>query len=460
MSVYLYEGKPWRFIVTNRSSQTITMLDHVGMSRSLNFTLNAPAMFDAHVPSDDPRVNILFTDGEPYVEEGTRLLYGFRQEGTLGEWEPRFGGKIELLEDATRTEDAQTHITAWDPWRYLYSRSCNAWEYSPDFSAVVATNIPAQGYPLKGVNLDEAIRVQLNLEAGLDPDNLTPDWSTYGLEMGTFETIPSQSYVIPQGTSIGEFLQQITNYGYCDIVIDPVYDPVFKPGIVGSINVYAKAGQYRPGAIFSWDKPGRSLVGASRLKDGAKRANRIVYYGGMGGAPLPVAEDTLSQAQYGTYEERQFFPGITQPWQYAAAQNIAADEVDLRKEGMISIAIDPAPARAPRPLLDYALGDWMPVYWSNRMREEALLVQRVVGIPIELSDDGVETVRRLLVIVSDTDQPDGYAGGAYLIGTGGAFAPGASGNGPSGGAGSSTVARRRQYGYAGGFITPFTGSTV
>ena len=322
-------------------------------------------------------------------------------------------------------------------------------------SAVVQSEIQAQGYPLKNVHLEEAVRVQLNLEAGLDPSDLTPDWSTYGLEMGTFEVIPAHDYVIPQGTSIGEFLQQITNYGYCDIVIDPVYDPVFKPGIVGSINVYAKAGQYRPSAIFAWDKPGRSLVGASRLKDGTKRANRIIYSAGMGGARLPAAEDTLSQAQYGTYEERQFFPGITQPWQYAAAQNIAADEVDLRKEGMISIAIDPAAARAPRPLLDYGLGDWMPVYWSNRMREEALLVQRVVGIPIELSDDGVETVRRLLVIVSDTDQPEGYAGGAYLPGTGGAFAAGSSGNGPAAGAASTSRPTVRS-----SFTSPFTGSTV
>lgn len=418
MSVYLDESKDWRFVVTDRTSATITMLDTIGSDRRLDFTLNAPAKFECRVPSDDPRVNILFTDGEPYVEEGTRLVYGFRREDGLTEWVCRFAGTLQQLEDATRTEDGQTHIVAYDPWQYLFSRFCRALEIDPATFLYAPVLIGADGYTYKNTQPETILREQLNILTDAPAySSLFPDWSQFGLTMGTFETgLPNIDYSIQQGTSIGQLMTDLAAMGICDITITPVYDPVTSPGILGRISLVAKAGSYKPTAVFAWDKPGRSLTGVSRLRDGTKRANKIIYYGGQGGAPVPPAENTTSQAAYGLYEDEQFFPETIQPFMYAWLNALAADEVDLRKDGAITVTVDPAPARSPRPFQDYGLGDWMPMLWSANLREESILVQRVVGIPIILSDDGVETVDQLLVIVSDTDQPEGFPGGMYVPG--------------------------------------------
>lgn len=450
MSVYLDESKDWRFIVTDRDSATITMLDTIASDRTLQFTLNAPAQFACRVPSDDPRVNILFTDGEPFVEEGTRFVYGFRREDTTTQWICRFAGISQLLEDATRTEDGQTHLVAYDPWQYLHSRFCRALALAPDAIVYSAGLIGAEGYPYEQAQPATILREQLNILVSPPLyDTLSPDWTEFGLEMGTFEDdLPPVDYTIPQGTSIGQLMTELAASGRCDITITPVYDPVFRPGILGEINLVARAGSYKPTAVFAWDKPGRSLTGVSRLRDGTKRANSILYYGGQGGAPVPPAENTTSQATYGLYEDDQFFPKAIQPSMYDWLNGLAADEVDLRKDGAITVTVDPAPARSPRPFQDYNLGDWMPLLWSANLREESILVQRVVGIPIVLSDNGVETIDQLLVIVSDTDQPEGFAGGTYV--TGGAGVDPAIEN-----AGIASNARAVQRGTTAGFTRPF-----
>lgn len=447
MSVYLDEPKDWRFIVTNGSSATITMLDTIANSRNLDYVLNAPAQFDCRVPSDDPRVNTLYTDGEPYVEEGTRLCYGFRREGTPTSWVVRFGGIFEQLEDATRTEDGQTHLVAYDPWRYLFSRFTNNIQFGG--TDYVPGLIGADGYAYIDAKASTIIRQQLNIESGNYFDSFTPDWSTYGLEMGTFETTMADiSYTIQQGTSLGTLLTDLAATGVCDIIIDPIYDPVSKPGVVGTINVYAKAGSYKPTAVFSWDKPGRSLTGVSKLKDGTKRANKIRYYGAQGGSPTPPATNTTSQATYGLYEDQQFFPQVIQPYMYPLIQAVAADEIALRKDGAISVTVDPASGRAPRPFQDYSLGDWTPMLWSDNLREESILVQRIVGIPITLTDDGVETIENLIVIVSDQDQPEGFEGGSYV--------PGGAGVDPAiEAAGMAANARAVRRGTTAMFVRPF-----
>lgn len=454
MSVYLDESKDWRFIVTDRTSETITMLDTIASERNLQFTLNGPAQFSCRVPSDDPRVNILFTDGEPFVEEGTRFIYGFRREDGLTEWVCRFAGTAQLLEDATRTEDGQTHIVAYDPWQYLFSRFCRLLAVRQGDLVYSPGLIGADGYPYEDAQPATILLQQLNiLWSAPFYDTLSPDWTTFGLEIGTFETnLPTIDYDIQQGMSIGQLMTDLTAGGNCDITITPVYDPVAKPGILGALNLVRKAGSYKPTAVFAWDKPGRSLTGVSRLRDGTKRANSILYYGAQGGAPVPPSADTNSQAVYGLYEDEQFFPEVIQPKMYDWLNGLAAFGVSLRKDGAITVTVDPAPARSPRPFQDYNLGDWMPLLWSANLREESILVQRVVGIPIVLSDNGVEQIDQLLVIVSDTDQPEGFPGGMYL--------PGTAGVDPAiEVAGLASNARRIRGGTTAGFIRPFRRGT-
>jgi hypothetical protein len=71
----------------------------------------------------------------------------------------------------------------------------------------------------------------------------------------------------------------------------------------------------------------------------------------------------------------------------------------------------PAPERAPEPFRDYNIGDRVPVGVSQNLRQplppwwdgsppvgdETLVWQRIYGIPVDIDDNGTETVRELLV---------------------------------------------------------------
>jgi hypothetical protein len=480
MSVYFAESKLWRLVVTDLWSRPITMLDRLASDRSLTQTLGAPSEFRFRVPAGDPRVNILHTDGRPYLDEGTRLLYAFRREdpGNTADdpWVIRFAGLIMQLEDATRTEDGQTTVVARDPWGYLFNRPCRAIDRNEKTGL-----IGADGLVYENTTPATIIREQIGLTTtvfGATPSYpvITGDpWDVYLID-GTLDyNLPVIDYDIQQGQSVGQLMQELVGYGTCDVWIDPIYDPVTYPGILGTLNVTAKKGEYRPDALFSWDMPGRSLVEVSRLLDGARRANVIRYFasqGGAGGINVPAGEDTNSQSTFGIYEEQKFFPDVNRPMMYATLQRLAQQEVDFRKDGQVTLSISPAPERSPVPFQEYELGDWMPVYWSNALRQRQVLTMRLVGITLEISDDALETVRELLVVVSDVDQPPGYPGGSYLVGTGGVGSEfgtsggsATAGGGPAGGGGatpavgagsSGSGAKTTRRGTTSGIIRPFS----
>jgi hypothetical protein len=165
------------------------------------------------------------------------------------------------------------------------------------------------------------------------------------------------------------------------------------------------AGTFNYNAIFSWDRPGRSVVGIDDLFDGTARANHIIYYNGQGGPPIaPYASaefrDATSIATYGEYAPSQFFPAQTVK---EGVKAIAAQQLALRANFKQTLTVNPAPERSPEPFVDYYLGDRVPVYASDNLRQEIpsgvlpFAWQRVYGIPVQIDDNGVETVRELLV---------------------------------------------------------------
>jgi hypothetical protein len=76
--------------------------------------------------------------------------------------------------------------------------------------------------------------------------------------------------------------------------------------------------------------------------------------------------DATSIATYGEYWAQQFFPAQTEP---AAVEAIAAQQLALRKDYKQTLTINPVPERAPEPFIDYGLGDRVPVWASNRLRQ-------------------------------------------------------------------------------------------
>jgi hypothetical protein len=165
------------------------------------------------------------------------------------------------------------------------------------------------------------------------------------------------------------------------------------------------AGDFNYDAIFSWDRPGRSTVGMDNLYDGTGRANVIQFYYGPGGPPAPVQFNTASIKLYGEYWNQQSFPSEKLD---APVIALASQQLDLRANFKQTLTVNPASGRAPEPLIDYVLGDRVPVYASNKLRQALpplpspdtdppiLAWQRIYGIPIEIDDNGSETVRELL----------------------------------------------------------------
>ena len=386
----------WRFIATDLETNTTTWLDGRCFNRQVSVLLNRPRVFTGEVPSDDPEINrnydapgTMFDDG-PYVNEGDRLIYGFRrevQDEITQMWTPRFAGILLQVEDAAQSDIARSRITAYDPWQYLYNRPIRN----------SSGDLPGSD----GLSFDDTkanvIAASL-LKWTIDTDgpcfiDAGTTWSGTSFFTGTLDDCPEIDINFQQGMMVGEAWDELVDLGLIDIVLEPIYDPDDRPGYCVQMNTYPLAGQSRPNAVFGWDKAPRSLVGVTSLYDGSERANSIQYYAGQGGPAVTLQEDSLSQARYGVYFAQRFFPGQNVA---AGVVALAQQELALRKNGQHTVTISPAPVRAPSPFTEYDIGDTVPIYSSNALRKALTGEQRIYGIPIEISDDALETVRSLL----------------------------------------------------------------
>lgn len=389
------QGPEWRFAVLDRSSfQTITILDRIAYSRTAQFRLGAPATATGTVPSDDPEVNLQHSDGDPYVEEGTRILYGFRREGGTPPWVPRFAGVILQVEDTGDTDRAVSHYTAFDAWQGLYQRPIRNGD----------GDLPgANGLSFTDTDIDVIIGTLLkntiDEDGGcmIDAGTAYSGTASYG---GTIETVDGTgtSFNFPQGTSVGEAWDQLVNAALCDIILTPIYDPAGRPGITHELNVYVQAGADQTSAIFRHGDNCR----LQRLVDGTKRANRIYSFAGTArtltaGSPHV---DAASETKFGTQVAQSFYPGQNQG---GAVDALAEFQLAIRAGGRTTVKVTPLPERAPLPFTEYNLGDRVPVWADAGFRKpivgnDTANYLRVYGIPIDIGDDALENVTDLIAI--------------------------------------------------------------
>ena len=394
--------KAWRFVITDLDGTTLTWLDALAEQRNVTFTLDAAAVATGSVPSDNPQINAIVGTGslagDPLFSYSDRLLFGFRRDGNPassinpGPWTCRFAGILMQLEDAAGSDDARSTYTAYDPWQYMLSRPCRDGD----------GNLPdANGLNFSGseTTLDQ---IAVNL---IDATDIA-DGFTFIDTTGHIESIPFTGiFQIAQGTSVGDALTQLCNTGLMDIWLEPVYDPTVVPPFLTKLNIYAQQGSTMNDAVMSWDSPGKSLVGISRLLDGVQLANQIQFYNGQGGPAVTLQSSASSILKYGEYWAQQFFPAQVAP---QAVEDVAAEQVSLREIGRRTLTVNPAPERAPDPFTSYFLGDLVPAYATKRLRQtlpapqESTNYIRVYGIPIDITDNGVETVSALLI------SPDGF----------------------------------------------------
>jgi hypothetical protein len=496
----------WRWAVTDLAGETLTFLDKLASDRRVQPNLNAPLELSGTVPSDSPEVNILHTDNLPLLAEGVRQLYGFRREhdtidsalpcdGGHGYYTIRASTLILQTTDQSGTGDSRTSFTAFDPWQYLF--------YRPIFiqqGEGGATLVPRKGWTYPDYyTADQIVLEWLNyLPIMSDPtapvaaQSAFLDWGNSGFygddcsgsvieDCGPVDG----GWTIEPGMSVGQAMQDICAAGYMDIVLKPIYDPINRPGILCELSILKQtsdpdsgAGSRNYSAVFAWDRPGRSAVGFSDLFDGTQRANQVQFRNGTAGPLVPIQSDAASIALYGEYWAEQAFPAQTVA---LAVVRIAQEQLVLRKTYKQTLTVNPAPERSPEPFVDYEIGDRVPVYIGTAQRGSYQLGdnssrqplppgytgaapspdpavytwQRIYGIPVEIDDNGVETVRELLVGPIGPPVPVGLgaAGGAKLTAAGGSD-PGGGLTPAVAGAGGSGIRVLRQNGRV-QIIAPF-----
>lgn len=384
------ESGPWRFLVTDLESVTQALLDRLATNREIVFTLNEACQMSGSVPSDTPEINLEGDSGDPLLAEWTRLLYCFRRErdepssdGPI--WVIRAAGIILSVDDQGGPDVPVTDFIAYDPWALLYRRPLRDEE----------GNLPPEGglvFSAAGSAIAEQIIAFSELVDGT---------THLDLLTGTIETTPVVDITFQQGISVGEALDQLVDTGTMDVIMEPIYDPIDKPGTVCVLNIFETAGDIRRAAIFAWDKPGRNLVDLNRQTSGRDRANKLQYYVGQGGPPVPLITDATSVAKYGRYWEQQFFPANENA---DVVEGFANTQRRLRRNGLITYQISPAPERALTPITDYYIGDYVPIYATSRLREEVATLKRVYSIPLVIGDDQMEAPAG--VIVADDETPE------------------------------------------------------
>lgn len=400
-----YKAPNWRYVITDLDSVAVTFLDRIATDRSIEFDLNTPTEISGLVPSANPEVNILHTDGDPFLSEGNRLLYAFRREGPEGQpWVIRAAGIVLALSDDGGVNVSKTKFQAWDPWQLLYSRQCVDEDGNlPNKKGLIFSNpsVPIGEIALQLLKntIDNAGPVHLDYPTSFGG---TVNWD------GFFADTPEIDYTIHRGKTVGEAWEDLCATGLLDLEITPVFDIDDRPGYVGDLNIYSQPpaedqprGFARPQAIFSWDKPPRTLAGIKRDPDGRRRANWIQYYTRYGDVPAGLLEDADSQTKYGRYDYVQFFPDQTDA---DRVEEWATAQLDMRKRGIRSVT--PLPAQQQPPFLweEFFVGDRVPVYSSNKLRERIPdadapdVYQRVYGITISLNDpDAFEVISDIRV---------------------------------------------------------------
>ena len=398
-----FNSPPWRWVVTELDGTVVTFLDHLAMDRIITYRLNDSALAECRVPSDNPEVNILQSVGtmgsEPFVSEGDKLLFCFRRENPTSDpvtWVVRFAGILMQIEDEAASDErsvAYSHLTAFDPWEYMNHRPVRSLSSSTD------TGLPGEdGLSFTATDAGVIAATLLRNTIVEDGDAFIDAGATYagtGFYTGTIEPTVAIDINFQQGCSVGEAWSQLVELDVLDIVLTPIWDPINRPGYCVQMNIYPQAGEAQDEAIFAWDEPSHSLVGITRLQDGAQRSNVVFYRAGMGGVAgaAAIQEDMTSISRYREYWRQQFYPKQSI---VSAVEALAQSQLQLTKNGKETVTISPAPERAPLVFQEYFLGDRVPVYASSNLREALAGYQRIYGIPLMISDDGVEEVRQML----------------------------------------------------------------
>lgn len=421
-----FSGYQSRFVVTDLFGVTTTWLDRLTLGAQLAFNLNQPMSGSIDVRSNDPRVNRIFTDGDPLVAQSNRLIYmflRFANGGSLPPWQCVGSGILMSPQDEADQDVPTTHFTFYDAWQFLYGTPCfldeSATLPGPDGIQFFTATFPYSSM-IVGTLLGNAIFGSEPTTPGTGGNGYFIDagngsrsgegvqYGDYGgteFFAGTIEQTPGVDFNVQQGTSVGDAWTQLLAAGNqigssssdqgLDIVLTPIYDPINRPGYTHELNVYNLAGVDRPGSPMAWGTFTRSAETADREHDGTPGSfvNVANFYAGEGGPSVGLIQNFSVVDKYLAYWSQQFFP--QQPMA-TSVQAMAQQAIQLQAQGKRTFTVNPDPLRAISPFVGYNIGDRIPIYAPNRLRVTAAGLQRVQGIPLVVNPDGVARVNALL----------------------------------------------------------------
>ncbi len=398
----------WRLIVTDLASETLSLLDGRATDREFVYVLGGPATSTGQVASDDPEINLPAPgpDDPALLSNNTRLLYALRRERNPSSIEPpwicRYGGLV-LTVDDQGADTPTTRYTAADPWQLLMARPIRDPFNDGAFPKESGLRFDASTRASDIVKTLLAQTEDIEGETHIDfsDESLLEDTEPLGAAINFEPTL-----------TVGEAWQQLMQTGTIDILLNPIYDPLARPGKVVELQIGPQLGQLRANAVMGWDIGPNSITDISRMVDGTRLADVIEFITGFGVRSLPQF-DSDAIAKYGQWWSTQVLTGDEDAELVAM---YAVIQLALRRNGARNLSFSPAPEWGLLSLRDYALGDFVPVWASRNLREpigvdypsfdpdapgDSAGFQRVYQIPIGLDDDGTERVRG---IVTSQDQ--------------------------------------------------------
>lgn len=389
-----FSGYRWRWAITDLDTATICLVDRITSGKQVLRDLGKPWTMSGQAPSADPLLSILHTDGRPYLATGVRLAYGFRDEGVdpAPPWKVQASGIVLQCSEEANEDESVTKYVAFDARQLLYSRPVR--DAGGDIGAAAFDGVPADEVAVtllkRTIDADGPVRI----DAGVT-------WSGTASWAGSVESLPNVTHTFELGVSVGEAWDWLEEHAYMDITCQPIYDPVDRPGYLSDLTIEAEKGSTRHGAIFAWDMGPRSVTAITRLEDGTKLANTVITDGGQGGGSATgSATDAGSVTTFGNYVAQSIQVDTTDT---DVLDNLAAIELVFRKEPPETVAITPAVGRSPIPIVDYDVGDRVPVWASSRFRKPINgddSPTRVRGIHIDIADDGFEDVGQLITEIA------------------------------------------------------------
>lgn len=379
----------WRFSVVGKVSgnwRKITMLTGLAQDIELLWQLNRSTMLSFSVPSEDPRVNILHTDGHPFLDIGRRWVLGWRKApAALGDspggWELKYAGRVWTVQDTADGTTGRTMVTCFDALKHTERRIARA--------ADGTFRKQIKFWAVPGTTIAKALIDRTQTYAGTCRIDTGGTWTASSVITAAYD----QAYVMPS-------IINITNTGTFDL--DVAYLDGAVDGNFMQLGGKPRLGADRPNVILGYGAPPRRATGFDRTLSLDNLANSITLFGKSSQGKIVTAEDTASQDEFDVFEDVSVISDIETK---ELLQLLADEELFLRKGPNDMISIKPTPENAPRFFDEYFLGDTIAVRASLRndaspypvTRDTVNGVQRVYGAKLKVDDGYGEYVDELIV---------------------------------------------------------------